>query len=131
MATLADLVTAVYRPRETMRRVLAGSDRWAPQVVVLAFLCASVGDPDIRRLSTVLPGLGLSAIAVVLLGLVVSAALWLVVWFVVSWLATMAGRWLGGLAPAADVRAALAWGMVPVIWSVVYRIPFALIERRL
>ena len=38
---------------------------------------------------------------------------------------------LGGSGPVADVRAALAWAMVPVIWSVIYRIPLAILQRRI
>ncbi len=44
--------------------------------------------------------------------------------------AAFAGRKLGGVAGAKDVRAALAWGMVPVIWSVAYRLPIGLLARR-
>jgi Yip1 domain len=131
MATLGDLVTVVYRPRETMHRILGDRDRWSAQVVILAFLCASVHDVDATHLTRVLPGLGFSAIAIVALGFVLGAAGWVVVLFLMSWIATVVGRKMGGVASAADVRAALAWGMVPVIWSLIYRIPFAVLESRL
>ena len=130
MATLGDLVTVLYRPRQTMRRVLDGRDRWAPQVVALAFICASVNDADIRNLQAVLPGLGYSWIAIVLLGLIAGAVAWVLTLFVLSWIATFAGWKLGGVAGPKDVRAALAWGMVPVIWSVAYRLPIGLLARR-
>ncbi len=131
MATLGDLVTVMYRPRETMRRILGDRDRWTAQVVILAFLCASVHDVDSRHLPIVLPGLGFSSLAIIALGLVIGAAAWGILLFCLSWIATFVGRKMGGVASAADVRAALAWGMVPVIWSPVYRIPFAVFESRL
>ena len=51
--------------------------------------------------------------------------------YLFAWIATIAGRkLLGGTGSHADVRAAMAWGLVPVIWSPVYRIPFALYAHR-
>jgi hypothetical protein len=131
MASLGDLITVVYRPRETMRTILGDRDRWSAQVVILAYLCASVQDADSIHLPKILPDLGFSLLAIVALGLVVGAAGWVILLFLLSWIATFVGRKMGGTASAADVRAALAWGMVPVIWSLVYRIPFALLESHL
>jgi Yip1 domain len=130
MPTLGDLVTVVYRPRETMHRILTGRERWGPQVVFLAFMCASVNDFDGRHLDLIFPGLGLSALAIVALGLIAGAAAWVIALFILSWIATVAGRKMGGLASSADVREAMAWGMVPVIWSPIYRIPFAILASR-
>jgi hypothetical protein len=131
MPTLVDLVRVVYQPRETMHRILAGRERWGPQIVILAFLCASVSHSDGRHLDLVLPGLGLSAIAIVALGLIAGAAAWVIVLFILSWIATFAGRKMGGHGSAADVREAMAWGMMPVIWSPIYRIPFSILASRL
>ena len=131
MAKARNLVTVLVHPQETMRRILAERDRWAPQIVFLAFLCASVQDPDARALDHLLPGLGPSAIALLALGLIAGALAWLGLLFLLSWIAAFIGRRMGGTAPTSDVRAAMAWGLVPVIWSPVYRIPFALMEHRI
>lgn len=133
MAQLSDLVTILYRPRETMRRVLDSPERWATQVVALAFVCASVNDSEVEAaLTGLLPDLGMTAgVALVLLGLILGAVLWVIELYVLSWIAWFAGRKLGGNAPAADVRAALAWAMVPVIWSIIYRVPLGILARRL
>jgi len=130
---LADLLTILYRPRETMRRILdGGPDRWAVPIVLLAFVCASVSDTDIRALRDVLPGIDfLSVIAVVIAALVVGAAMWVLALFILSWIAAPIGRMLGGTGTVADVRAALAWAMVPMIWSVIYRIPLAMFKSRI
>ncbi len=133
MASPKDLVTVLYRPRETMRRVLdGGRDRWTIPLVVLAFICASVGDSDIRGLSTVLPDLSLNGtLALVAVALLLIAACWVIVIYVFAWIATIVGRRLDGQGEIADVRAALAWGLVPVIWSVILRIPLAVYQSRL
>lgn len=115
-----------------MRRVLdGGRDRWTIQIVVLAFICASVGDADISKLLAALPDLSLNAtLALVALALLLIAACWIIVLYLFAWVATFIGRWLDGQGEIADVRAALAWGLVPVIWSVVLRIPLAVYKSR-
>ena len=115
-----------------MRRVLdGGRDRWALQVVVLATLCSAFSDTDIRRLRTILPGLPfVSAGALVALGLIVDALCWIGLLYLVAWAATFVGRRLDGHAEIADVRAALAWGVVPAIWCVFVRIPLTIYAYR-
>jgi len=130
--SLTDLVTILYRPRETMRRVLdAGRDRWVPQIVIFAFVCASIGDTDMRRLPRVVPGLmTISVVGIALLALAGGALLWLMFVALVAWIATPIGRFLGGSGTARDMRAALAWSLVPVIWSGLYRIPLAVYKSQ-
>lgn len=127
---LADLLTILYRPRETMRRILdGGRDRWAVQVVLLAFVCASANDTDIRILGEVLPDVKmLPLMAIVTVALVMGAATWVVALFIVSWIAAPIGRMLGGVGTVPEVRAALAWGIAPIVWSPIYRIPFAVFQ---
>ena len=132
--SLKYLVTILYRPRETMRRILdsAGS-RWTAQIIILASICASFSDADASRIGTkVLPGLTLMPIlAIIVLGLVAQALSWIVFVLFVAVIALPVGRFLGGKASFRDVIAALAWGMVPTIWSPIYRIPFGIIASRL
>lgn len=130
MAALRDLATVLVQPQKTMRRVLEGSDRWTTQVVVLAFVCSSVADANPRVLAETLPGLGWSTIAVVAVSLVVGALTWVIALWLLAWIAGFVGRKLGGTAKMSDVRAAMAWGLVPVIWSVVYRIPLVILVSR-
>lgn len=130
MAALRDLVTVLVQPQQTMRRVLDGSDRWTFQVVVLAFVCASVGDANPHALTEALPGLGWSALAVIALSIVVGSLTWVIGLWLLAWIAGFVGRKLGGTAKMSDVRAAMAWGLVPVIWSLVYRIPLTILVSR-
>lgn len=133
MASSRDLLTVVYQPRTTMRRVLnAGRDRWTIPLVILATVCSQFGDTDIRGIQQRLPGLTLpSALSLVVLVLVVNAACWILFLYLFGWLTTLVGRRLEGRADAVDVRAALAWGAVPVIWSMIVRIPLGIYAYRL
>jgi hypothetical protein len=121
---LADLITILYRPRETMRRILDGSDRWVVQVTMLAAVCTDTQDIDASRVSALLPQLKLMPmLAAVALGLIADALSWVIMLFILAWIALGVGRFLGGTAPARDIRAAMAWALVPAIFSPLYRIP--------
>jgi hypothetical protein len=132
--SLKYLVTILYRPRETMRRILDnGGSRWSAQIIILASICASVTDSDISRAGReILPGVRLwPMMAIVTVGLFVQAISWIVFVLFVAAIALPVGRFLGGKATFREVTAALAWGLVPAIWSPIYRIPFAIIASRL
>ena len=130
--SLKYLVTILYRPRATMRRILASPDRWSAQVVVLAAVCAVFSDADLRRAGEVLPQLKtLPLAAILMLSVIGNAISWLLLWLLISLIAFGVGRLLGGRATASDVRAALAWALVPTVWSPVYRIPGLILASRL
>jgi hypothetical protein len=131
MPEARDLITVLYQPRETIRRVLSMSDRWSWQIIALAAVCASVDDPDFRRLKASLPTLSTASIVLIAIGSVIGVVVgWIVMLFLLAWLAAFVGRVLGGTAPVRDVRTALAWSMVPVVWTVLYRIPFSFYRYR-
>ena len=114
-----------------MRRILDSGDRWFVQIVLLAYICASVSDTDAWRLGQVLPGVHLlPLLAMITLGFLAGAAMWMIGLLVLSWIAVPIGRMLGGSATAADVRAALSWALVPIVWSPIYRIPLVIIGSR-
>ena len=127
MERLKDLVTILYQPRETMRRILDRPDRWSLQIVYLAFVSASVNQVDARHLTEAFPAIHVPS-AVILVGLAIIAGgfLWIGTLFVASWIATPIGRLMGGQGTFRDVRAALAWSMVPIVWSPIYRLPLVL-----
>ena len=131
--SLKYLVTILYRPRETMRRILDnGGSRWSMQVVALAAICASVNDADVSRAALALPALRpIPMIAIVTITLVAQALSWNLFVLIVAALATPAGRFLGGVAKFRDVFAALAWGLVPAIFSPIYRVPLGIVASRL
>jgi hypothetical protein len=87
-----------------------------------------VNDIDARRFSAFLPTIRLfPGLAIAALAIIVGAVSWILTLFVLTWIATPIGHLMGGEGSMRDVRAALAWSMVPVIWSVIYRLPLAII----
>lgn len=116
-----DLATILYRPRETMRRVLDSPGRWWWQIVIAAAVATSIGDTDMQRLRSAFPSLRLSWLMPIAFGAVVVVAITrvLLVW-VFGWITAVVGRLLSGAAPTRDVRAALSWGFVPFIWASIY-----------
>jgi len=131
MHRLKDLVTILYQPRETMRRILDRPDRWSLQVVFLAFVCASVNNIDPRFLSDIpdIPRVGLfTALVLMVLAIVGGALVWIATLFILGWIATPVGRLMEGQGTQRDVRAALAWAIVPIIWSPIYRLPLVLLS---
>lgn len=128
---LKDLVTILYRPRATVRRILASSHRWTSEIIVLACICSSLPDKDVRSLNMALPDLGLtSSLALVLLVVILGAVIWLLGVYVFSWMVALAAKSIGGAGEISDVRAALAWSLVPLIWSAFPRIAETLYLRR-
>ena len=124
MTAIASIMT---RPRPTMRRILdAGRDRMIIPLVLLATLSAILGDVDrssIGEMRKLPVHFGLLVMGI----LVGSAALFLLLFYVFSWIAFAMGRLLEGTATPREVRSAMAWGLVPIIWSILYRLPAVLI----
>lgn len=130
--SLKDLATVLVQPRPTMRRVLEKKHRWAAELTVLAYISKAFGDSDIRVMPRVLPGLTLtSQLTIVAFGLLVGACVWVLGLYAFGWVATQIGRQLEGRGTFADVRAALGWGLVPIIWAVIFRIPIVIYRSRL
>ena len=117
-------------PRRTMRRILSDPRRtpvlW---LVVAAFYSSALRDLDLEAASeisgTLGPGLSAALIAFIAIVLPLLAVCF---FYALSWIALLAGRQLDGLGTVTDVRAAMAWGLAPVIAAVVYRIPMVLMK---
>jgi hypothetical protein len=125
-----DLATILYQPRETMRRVLDSPQRWWWQIVAAAAVATHIGDADVVK--TTLPGFSrLALIGLGIGGVIANAIAWILLTWIFGWIAAGAGRMLGGSAPARDVRDALAWGLVPLVWSIFIRVPEAIYRHAL
>lgn len=132
--SLKYLVTILYRPRATMRRILASPQRWSVEVVILAAVCALYSDADLRRAGEMLPQLQFKTVplaAILVLSIIANAISWLLIWLLISLIAFGVGRLLEGRATMSDVRAALAWALVPTIWSPIWRVPAMILARGL
>ncbi len=125
---MRNLASIMIRPRETMRRILdAGRDRMVIPLVLLATLSAILGDVDrssfesLRKLPV---NMGL-----LIVGIVVGvSAFFLLLFYVFTWIAYGMGRLLEGAATPREVRSAMAWGLAPVIWSILYRLPAVILS---
>ena len=119
---LRNLATVLVQPRQTMRRILDHPpDRMVIPLVLLALVPACVRDADpaaIRQAGAI--------VAAVLACFVVAT---LVLFYLYGWVAAGVGRLFEGAGSAREVRSALAWGLVPIIGSLVYVIPEKLLLR--
>lgn len=124
---LTNLARVSVRPRTTMRAMLdQGSGGQAIPLVVLAVLSGFFSDFNARAFAGSMrmqPALLALIVVCVLAGLVAIgvAGMWLL-----SWGATLVGRFLEGTGERKDVRQALAWGLAPIVWALLYRLPLSL-----
>jgi hypothetical protein len=108
-----------------MRRILdEGADRMVVPLVLLAYVSALFRDLSIEGLRVALksstPG-PLTAILAFLLICIPLAALLL--FYGLSWVVAQIGRLFDGVGTTREMRSALAWGLAPIIWALLYRIP--------
>ena len=116
------------RPRTTMRRVL---DRGRTAVLPL-FVAATVSimmkDCSVTGVFQVLRSESSAKVAMIAGAIVCGAILMVGLLYGFSWIAFHAGRLLEGHATPADVRAAMAWGLAPVILLLLVRVPVAFVR---
>jgi hypothetical protein len=118
------LLTILYRPRATMRRILASERRGVVPIILLAACSAALNESSKGTMPREIAELHIAV--VVLVALIMTCILTVAILYALSWVAFGAGRLLEGKGNPRDVRAALAWGTAPVIWAILYRIPAAL-----
>lgn len=118
------LVTVMIRPRQTMEAILAAErDRLAIPLILLATFSHTLVEERYEGLGDVaelLPGLGA---LIIVLAATLAVMFTVALFYAFSYLLTWTGRLLGGKADSGAVRAALAWGSVPYVWALVYRLP--------
>ena len=110
-------------PRTTMRRILdsPSRNRLLPLVVLAA---ASAFTGDANKNVRIAPAGWLITACILILTVCVTV----LVFYLLSWAGYAAGKFLlEGKGTRADVTAAVAWGLAPSIWALLYRIPAAAI----
>lgn len=128
MRSLANLASVMIRPRQTMRRILdAPRDRMVIPLVILAIFSAYAGDFNVEEYRRLRALASVDVIVMAAAGiLVIVPAIAIGIFFLFSWLAAFVGRMLEGTGGARALRSAMAWGMAPLIWALLYRIPAAM-----
>jgi hypothetical protein len=103
------------RPRETVRQLLRTSPAW---VILLLAALAGVGqvldNASFRNLGDSYPA-GMIVVLAVLLG----PAFGIIGLYIGGVLVAWTGHWIGGTAPARDVRTAMAWAGLPLVAGLV------------
>ncbi len=117
-------------PGGTMRRILA-DPRKTPVAWLVMAACYSSMLPDIDfEAASEISGMLGPALFAALIGFIciVVPLMAICLFHALSWIAFMAGRQLEGSGTLPEVRAAMAWGLVPVIAALAYRIPVVLLR---
>lgn len=120
-------LTIWWRPRQTIANIAAGTS--GAMVVLLALLGGAAS--GVGYLLTMGGHQSLTDWRVLLIGIVVTGALVIANLYVTAWIAGGIGRLVGGSASTATVRAAFAWGMLPVIAGAVLAVAAAIGLRAL
>ena len=105
------LVSIWTRPRATIRSIV-GTDptRYVLVLAALAGVRQALNEMTISQLGDEFGPAGL-----IILALGAGAVAGMVGLYLAAWLFEVTGRWLGGTARARELRAALAWGGVPLV----------------
>jgi hypothetical protein len=130
-ALLRNLVRIVREPSAAMADLVSRpNENSVVQLLLLAGLATMLKDISIPALfaaSATTGGwrlAGIVAIAVVAVGLLTFAC-----FYAFSFVVTFVGRLFGGEGKGPAIRTGLAWGLAPLVWSIVYRIPMTLVAR--
>lgn len=124
MQGLKNLAEVIVHPRTTMRRILdAAPDRMMVPLVLLAAVSGVIGDMNVSELSKIFRDLDPAKKILIAVSLVGSIVVAWILFYVFGWIAYALGRAFEGTGTIAAVRSALAWGLGPVVWALLYRIP--------
>jgi hypothetical protein len=126
---MRNLLAILYRPAETMQRILAQPrDRMVIPLVLLATLSDAFRKISIDELHKA-PPMTAKIIGIVVLVCLAVLLVAVGVFYGMAWVVTMVGRLFEGEGTARGIRSALAWGLVPVVLSLLYRIPIAFLSK--
>jgi hypothetical protein len=101
-------------------------DRAAIPLVLAAGFISSLGDANLPGARDAIGSRPM--VLVVLAGvavIVVATLVTLFFFYLFGWIATYIGRFFEGNGKPREIRSALAWGLAPMIWSLIYRLPAA------
>jgi len=112
----------MVHPRTTMREILdAPRDRTILLLVFLASLSALIGNGNKSARGS------LEQVRyqwwIILCAVIVGFLIMVLLFYFFAWVAYMAGKFLEGTGSHADIRLALAWGLAPIIFALLWRLP--------
>lgn len=114
-----------FRPRRAMREILERGGRQPIAILVIAaFLATAIGEGEVETLRRAAGETGWGLTLLFATGIMLAVcAVGLGLFYGFAWFATHTGRLLDGSGSFRDVLAALAWGLTPAIWALLFRIP--------
>lgn len=112
-------LTIWTRPRATMREILdTDPERMVVALAMLGGFSQSLDKASLRNVGEFF------SVPVIILIAAIAGSIGGLIWlYAVGGLVRWTGRWIGGHAPAAHVRAAIAWPSVPLVWGLLIWIP--------
>ena len=131
---LANVATILIRPRAVMRRILdAPRDRMSLVIFLLVTLSAMLADADrrnFRGMAGAAKTHGIPIVALVAAAVAGTMIVALALFYFFSFAAWGIGRALEGSGTPRDLRRAVAWGLTPAVWALLYRVPAAFLLPR-
>ena len=114
------------RPRDTIQRIVeTDPEKHLVELAALAGVVQSLGEASNRNL-----GDGFGLVTILALALIAGSIGGVIGVYLSAMLLRFTGKWIGGNASAANLRAAIAWGYVPIIAAGVLWIPLMLLLGR-
>lgn len=112
------------RPRDTIQQIVDSDD---PEKMVL--LLAAIGgvSSSLNSSSSNFVGDQFSLMSILLASLFIGPIVGVIGLYISGFLVSWTGKWIGGHASSNDIRIALAWAQIPIIWTVGIWIPEILI----
>ena len=111
------------KPRETIQSIVNRN----PEYLVIPLAALAGVSEALDKASTKSVGDSLSLPGVFLLAVVAGSISGIIGLYIFGYLLKVTGKWLGGQSDAQNIRTAIAWSSVPVIWALLLWVPELLI----
>lgn len=121
-------VSILYAPAATMERILARGRRGVVPLVALALVSVMLNDRSSQPLPAMVRHATSAKVGAIVLAVIAASALVCAALFALfTAVAWAAGKYIfHGTGTWRDVRAAMAWGLVPLVWAILWRLPAAI-----
>lgn len=112
------------RPRDTIQQIVDSDD---PENMVLLLAAIEGVSSSLNSSSSNFVGDQFSLMSILLAVLFIGPIVGVIGLYISGFLVSWTGKWIGGQASSSDIRIALAWAQIPIIWTVGIWIPEILI----
>lgn len=110
-----------FRPRKTIRQLLdtAYDEKTLHKLVAVAGICSVINSCESKSIGDILGTGYTTMVIVVLMALVLGPIGGYIGLYIESGLISWTGKWIGGQGSDKDIRTAIAWSNVPLIWGLI------------